>query len=157
MAEALLDTLPSGVRYRRWQPDGEPVAAVLMVHGLGEHSGRYQHVADALVQKRFFVIAPDHIGHGESPGDRVFVSKFEDYLDGVRGCRRVIDSSCPGLPCFILGHSMGGLITARLCWRIRPTTGALCSVALPLPLVSRPRPRSSGLAVCWQNWCRVWA
>ena len=114
MAEALLDTLSSGVRYRRWQPDGQPVAAVLLVHGLGEHSGRYQHVADALVQKGFFVIAPDHIGHGESPGDRVFVSKFEDYLDGVRGCRQVIDASCPELPCFILGHSMGGLITARL-------------------------------------------
>ena len=64
MAEALLDTLPSGVRYRRWQPDGQPVAAVLLVHGLGEHSGRYQHVADALVQKGFFVIAPDPIGHG---------------------------------------------------------------------------------------------
>ena len=109
-----LDALPSGVRYRQWLPSGDAVAAVLIVHGLGEHSGRYQHVAEALVARGFFVIAPDHIGHGESPGERVFVSSFNDYLEGVRDCRRIVDEACPGLPCYILGHSMGGLITARL-------------------------------------------
>ena len=50
----------------------------------------------------------------KSPGHRVFVAHFDDYLEGVRGCRRVLAESYPDLPCFVLGHSMGGLITGRL-------------------------------------------
>ena len=81
---------------------------------LGEHSGRYQEVAAALNARGFAVVAPDHLGHGESPGHRVFVNHFDDYLAGVRDCRQVLAQSYPDLPCFVLGHSMGGLITARL-------------------------------------------
>lgn len=87
---------------------------VVLVHGLGEHSGRYQHVADAFMDRGFVVLAPDHLGHGESPGRRVFVGQFDDYLPGLRESRRLLDERYPNLPCFILGHSMGGLITARL-------------------------------------------
>jgi len=54
------------------------------------------------------------LGHGESPGHRVFVNHFDDYLAGVRDCRQVLAQSYPDLPCFVLGHSMGGLITGRL-------------------------------------------
>ncbi|MCH1491834.1 MAG: lysophospholipase [Luminiphilus sp.] len=114
MTKVSLETLPCGIRYRHWAPDGEPKAAVVLVHGLGEHSGRYQHVAEAFIARGFAVVAPDHMGHGESPGERVFVSHFDDYLAGVRECRQLISSHYPERPCFILGHSMGGLITARL-------------------------------------------
>jgi len=108
-----METLPSGIVYRYWPVD-QPRAAILLIHGLGEHSGRYQHVAAAFNAKGFTVVAPDHLGHGESPGTRVFVEQFDDYLTGVRECRAIIDQRCPGVPCFVLGHSMGGLITGRL-------------------------------------------
>jgi len=114
MTQAPIETLPSGIRYRHWKPTVEARATVLLVHGLGEHSGRYQQVAAALTARGLAVVAPDHLGHGESPGHRVFVAHFDDYLEGVRGCRRVLAESYPDLPCFVLGHSMGGLITGRL-------------------------------------------
>jgi alpha-beta hydrolase superfamily lysophospholipase len=114
MTQAHFETLPSGIRYRHWQPVVEPRATVLLIHGLGEHSGRYQAVAAALTARGFAVVAPDHLGHGESPGHRVFVNHFDDYLAGVRDCRQVLAQSYPDLPCFVLGHSMGGLITGRL-------------------------------------------
>ena len=108
-----METLPSGIVYRYWPVD-QPRATILLIHGLGEHSGRYQHVAEAFNAKGFTVLAPDHLGHGESPGTRVFVEQFDDYLAGVRECRAIIDQQCPGVPCFVLGHSMGGLIAGRL-------------------------------------------
>lgn len=108
-----METLPSGIVYRYWPVD-QPRATILLIHGLGEHSGRYQHVAEAFNAKGFTVLAPDHLGHGESPGTRVFVEQFDDYLTGVRECRAIIDQQCPGVPCFLLGHSMGGLIAGRL-------------------------------------------
>ena len=109
-----METTASGICFRHWRPEGQPRAAVLLVHGLGEHSGRYQRVAELLMARGFVVLAPDHLGHGESPGTRVFVEQFDDYLVGVRECRDLINEIYPSAPCFILGHSMGGLITGRL-------------------------------------------
>jgi len=109
----VMDVLPSGIHYRQWPVD-QPRATILLIHGLGEHSGRYQPVAEAFNARGFAVIAPDHLGHGESPGARVYVHRFEDYLVGVRECRAVLAERYPDVPCFVLGHSMGGLITGRL-------------------------------------------
>ena len=78
MTQAHFETLTSGIRYRHWQPVAEPRATVLLIHGLGEHSGRYQGVAAALTARGFAVVAHDHLGHGESPGHRVFVNHFDD-------------------------------------------------------------------------------
>ncbi len=108
-----METLASGIRYRHWHVDNAR-GAVLLVHGLGEHSGRYQHLAEMFNARGLAVLAPDHLGHGESPGHRVFVQHFDDYLLGARELRAVIAQQYPQVPCFILGHSMGGLITGRL-------------------------------------------
>lgn len=103
--------LESGVFYRRWMTDA-PRAAVMLVHGLGEHSGRYQHVAEALAEHGFACWAPDHHGHGRSPGHRCHIDSIEDYFGPLNTLRDEIDSEYPGLPCFIVGHSLGGLIAA---------------------------------------------
>jgi alpha-beta hydrolase superfamily lysophospholipase len=110
----VLHYFDDGLAYRHWQPAGETRAAVLLIHGLGEHSGRYQALAEHFVSRGFAVVAPDHIGHGKSPGKRVFVRRFDEYLAGVRQCRQLISATYPDQPCFVLGHSMGGLITGRL-------------------------------------------
>lgn len=109
-----MDTLRCGIRYRHWPGKGSTRASVLLLHGLGEHSGRYEAVAAEFTQRGFAVYAPDHMGHGESPGKRVFVEDFDDFLPAVRELRALIAETHPEVPCFLLGHSMGGLLAARL-------------------------------------------
>lgn len=105
-------TLDSGVFYRRWNVD-TPRAVALIVHGLGEHSGRYQHVAEALAARNIASFAPDHPGHGLTPGHRCFINKFADFYSALDALRQQIEADYPGVPCFIIGHSMGGLIAGN--------------------------------------------
>lgn len=105
-------TLDSGVFYRRWNVD-TPRAVALIVHGLGEHSGRYQHVAEALAARNIASFAPDHPGHGLTPGHRCFINKFADFYPALDALRQQIEADYPGVPCFIIGHSMGGLIAGN--------------------------------------------
>ncbi|WP_439106575.1 alpha/beta hydrolase [Congregibacter sp.] len=105
-------SLDSGVFYRRWDVES-PRAVALIVHGLGEHSGRYQHVAEALAARNIASFAPDHPGHGHSPGHRCFISKFADFYPALDALRDMIAMDYEGVPCFIIGHSMGGLIAGN--------------------------------------------
>jgi len=95
-----------------WEPDGQTRVVVLLVHGLGEYSGRYAHVAEHLTSRGFAVCALDHYGHGKSDGHAGFVERFSVYLDGVDALRSKIQAEYPSLPLFLVGHSMGGLIAA---------------------------------------------
>lgn len=105
-------TLASGLFYRAWCLDAEARAVVLISHGLGEHSGRYEHVAEAFNKKGFHVFALDHLGHGHSPGKRAYINRFDDLTSGINALRAEIARQAPDLPVFLLGHSMGGLIAA---------------------------------------------
>jgi len=93
-----------------WLPDTAVRAVVLLVHGLGEHSSRYTHVARHLTDCGFAVYALDHYGHGKSDGHAGFVERFSVYLDGVAALLQKIRDERAELPVFLLGHSMGGLI-----------------------------------------------
>lgn len=85
----------------------EPRARVLLVHGIGEHSGRWEHVGDFLAGHGFDVSAFDLRGHGESTGARVDVASFEEYVDDLQ----LMFGDLPtDLPRVIYGHSMGALI-----------------------------------------------
>lgn len=105
--------LPGGLYYRHWKAVGVTRAVILLVHGLGEHSGRYQGLADILCAGGFTIVAPDHIGHGHSAGRRGHLLNFEEYTAPLQMLRVKIGQDYPGLPCFLIGHSMGGLISAR--------------------------------------------
>jgi alpha-beta hydrolase superfamily lysophospholipase len=105
------ETLDSGIFYRHWALKS-PRAVVLLVHGLGEHGGRYQHVADSLAARGIASLAADHPGHGRSPGRRCHIGRFSDFFAPLDALRGLVDSEYPGLPCFLVGHSMGGLIGA---------------------------------------------
>ncbi|HRB09579.1 MAG TPA: lysophospholipase [Ottowia sp.] len=94
---------------------GTARGVVLLVHGLGEHVGRYQHVADRLNQWGFSVRGYDQYGHGESagvrgdlPADDRLLTDLASIIDDTRA--RMDDR----LPLILLGHSMGGLVAARL-------------------------------------------
>ena len=95
-----------------WLPDDGTRAALLLVHGLGEHSSRYEHVAKHCSRHGFAVYAMDHYGHGKSDGHPGHVQKFSVYLDGVATLFEKIQREQPGRPIFLVGHSMGGLIAA---------------------------------------------
>lgn len=99
--------------HRTWRPDGEqgePHAVVLLVHGLGEHSGRYGHVAQVLVEAGYAVRALDHRGHGRSGGKRAFVKRYDEFLHDLHQFRTMVQREDPGVPLVLLGHSMGGNI-----------------------------------------------
>ena len=96
-------------------PDAERI--VVLVHGYGEHIGRYDHVAEALVERGAIVVGPDHIGHGESEGERVLIEDFEQLVDDVHTVVEGTRKQHPGLPVVMVGHSMGGLVAARYAQR----------------------------------------
>jgi len=101
-----------GIRifYRHYQAVPEQ-ARMVIAHGLGEHSGRYGNVIERVVPNGFSVWAPDHRGHGRSGGRRGHVLNFVQYLSDLRLTVELVKKDMPGgMPCFLLGHSMGGLI-----------------------------------------------
>jgi len=98
------------LHYRCWEPE-EARSSLVLVHGAGEHVGRYEHVAAWFAARGFAVWAMDHRGHGQSEGTRMHVDRFSDYLvDLAEFVKRVAGSH--GRPAMI-GHSMGGLIAYR--------------------------------------------
>src|SRR3954447_15215490 len=101
------------VQVRRWPAD-ESARLVVLVHGYGEHIGRYDHVAQALVAAGSTVVGPDHIGHGRSPGEQARVEDCEPVVDDLRA---VVLESRGELPVVMVGHSMGGLIATRYAQR----------------------------------------
>jgi len=95
---------------RAWLPDGDARAVLVIVHGYAEHSGRYQHVGEALAARGYAVETLDLRGHGKSGGDRAIVRSFSRFLADLRRFVARVRQRHPGLPLFVLGHSMGGTI-----------------------------------------------
>ena len=96
--------------WQGWLPAGEPVGLLLICHGLGEHSGRYTNVVDAVVPDGWAVYAVDHRGHGRSGGRRAHLDRYADWLADFDTFRRHVVERHPGRPVILLGHSMGGQI-----------------------------------------------
>ena len=118
---------PSGRRLycRTWAPVSMDGAAILIVHGFGEHSGRYEVIARWLAERGRCVYAYDQMGHGRSSGARGHVTQFEDYLDDLEFMlRRVSSSPTEPLP-ILVGHSLGGLIAATLACERAPAISRL--------------------------------
>jgi len=98
--------------FQSWLPENEPKAALLIVHGLAEHSGRYTNVVNHFVPLGYAVYGIDHLGHGKSDGERVYVKRFDDYTNTLKVYFDMIREWQPDKPIFLVGHSMGGLIGA---------------------------------------------
>lgn len=96
--------------WQGWLPDGDPKAVVFIAHGLAEHGGRYAHVGQALSDRGYAVYAIDHRGHGRSDGQRSQIDGIDEVVADLHAFTAVMRSDHPGLPVFLLGHSMGGAI-----------------------------------------------
>lgn len=91
---------------REWASE-DSKANIVLIHGVGEHSGRYIETAQNLFEQGFNVYTGDLIGHGLSDGERVYIKSVNDYMDNVNFfINRVKNNK----PIFLLGHSMGGFI-----------------------------------------------
>ena len=97
---------------RGWVPEEDPTAVLAVVHGYGEHGGRYRQLAEALVPRGSAVHALDLRGHGRSPGRRGHIASFDDYVDDTLAFAAAVRAEYPDRRVFLLGHSMGGLIAA---------------------------------------------
>lgn len=105
---------------REWRPEESPRGLVCLVHGIGEHSGRYDHVAAALGRAGVALLGFDHRGHGRSQGQRGHTPSYDTIMDDIGGLLAEGARRYPGLPTVIYGHSMGGNFTLNYVLRRRP-------------------------------------
>ena len=127
--------------WRSWTPDDTPArAVVVLVHGLGEHSGRYDHVVARLVGEGYAVHTVDHRGHGRSDGPRAFIEDMDDVVADVDTLVDRAVAAEPGVPVFMLGHSMGGLIALRYALAHQERLAGLILSAALAQLDAVPKP-----------------
>lgn len=93
-----------------WEPAiPQPKAVVCLVHGLGEHTSRYAHVAEAFGKDGFILFGADLRGHGRSGGPRGHISSIEDFMQDIDVLLEQARTRYPGLPIILYGHSLGGI------------------------------------------------
>ncbi|NCT10861.1 MAG: alpha/beta hydrolase [Flavobacteriia bacterium] len=83
-------------------------AVIVLAHGMGEHSSRFQHVAEKLLENNFSVVAFDHFGHGKTAGKRGHNPSFDAVLESIQKTIEKAEILFPEKPIFLYGHSMGG-------------------------------------------------
>ena len=93
----------------KWEVD-KPKANLMLVHGAGEHIGRYDHWAKLFNDQQINVYGVDHYGHGNSPGTRGHIANYDLYLNEIQALKRMLDERDDNLPVLLYGHSLGGNI-----------------------------------------------
>lgn len=103
---------PKGIRLfcQHWQPAAAARANVVIVHGVGEHSGRYMNVVAPLVAHGYGLWGYDHRGHGRSSGRRIHVDHWDEYREDLLAVLDLVIKAEPATPIFLYGHSMGALV-----------------------------------------------
>ncbi|TAH39968.1 MAG: alpha/beta fold hydrolase [Planctomycetota bacterium] len=130
----------------RWSPPAAR-ADVLLLHGLAEHMGRYEHAAAALVAADYRVTGLELRGHGDSAGRRGHVRRFSDYLLDLEAAAGALDG-----PFFVVAHSMGGLVALDYLRHPRPVRGLVLSNPLLGVAVDLPRWKTALSGVLSRLW-----
>lgn len=94
-----------------WEPGNNPKALVALIHGLGEHTGRYTHVAQAFTDAGYALVGFNLRGHGKSGGARGHTPSLDVYMQDIRSFFKYLVTRYPELPHFLYGHSLGGLLS----------------------------------------------
>ncbi|NCW26643.1 MAG: alpha/beta fold hydrolase, partial [Betaproteobacteria bacterium] len=141
--EPTIDSLPwsyGNLAVYRWNAS-LPMQArgvVLMVHGLGEHMGRYSQTAQVLQQEGWICVGYDHLGHGRSEGDRGKIPFSDALVEGLVHVAQHVIAEMPSkiaqdLPLILLGHSMGGLVVVQAIAKARDRMPDICAAVLSAP------------------------
>jgi len=137
-----------GIRFyaKGWEPDRSPKAAVALMHGLGEHAGRYQHVGEAFSKAGYALVGLDLRGHGRSGGPRGHTPSAEAYLQDIDLLLQHTQERYPGLPVFLYGHSLGGILALYYGLRRKPNLAGIISSGPALHSALEKQPVKVALA-----------
>lgn len=122
--------------WQEWSPDEAPRAALVIIHGFGEHCGRYTYLVDELAPRGFAVYGFDQRGYGRSAGKRGAIKSWGEYRADVAIFLDFVRERQPGPPLFLMGHSMGGLVVGD--YVVNDQSG-LDGVILSAPLLVQPK------------------
>ena len=123
---------------RAWAPERTPKAVVCLIHGLGEHIGRYTHVGAALSKAGYALLGFDLRGHGKSEGRRGHTPGYEALMDDVAMFLEQAEAKYPKLPRFLYGHSVGGNLVLNYALRRKPKLAGVIATAPWLRLAFEP-------------------
>jgi len=115
-----------------------PKAVLGIIHGMGEHSTRYTHMAEAMNNADISVVAFDHRGHGKSRGQKGHTPSLNRLLEGVDQLLEEMESVAPGAPKFLFGHSMGGNVLLNHALRRKPDVKGIIASGTYLQLAFQP-------------------
>lgn len=122
-----------------WEPDGSAKAVVLLVHGWGEHSQRYQHVGQAFADAGFVLAATDLRGHGRTEGPRGFINSYNhEIFPDIDSLLKDLAEKYPNLPQFLYGHSTGGGIVLGYAIKKKPKVAGIIATSPWLTLKEPP-------------------
>lgn len=96
--------------YQTWRSPERARAVLVLIHGLGAHSGSMQNIVQYLVPRGFICYGFDLRGHGKSPGQRGYINCWAEFREDLRYFLQFIRTQDPHLPYFLIGHSLGGVI-----------------------------------------------
>jgi alpha-beta hydrolase superfamily lysophospholipase len=125
---------------RAWRPAGVPRAVVVNLHGLGDHSGLYPNLVEHLVSRGIAVHAPDLRGNGRSPGQRAFISRWDEFREDLRRFLDSVRAEEPDRSLFLLGNSLGGLIVLEYALHHPEGLRGVIAAAPPLGRLGVPAP-----------------
>jgi alpha-beta hydrolase superfamily lysophospholipase len=123
---------------REWKPSGQARGILCLIHGIGEHTGRYPHVAAAFNQAGYAVLGLDLRGHGLSEGQRGFTPSYDALLDDIDVLLGLARSRFPSQPLFFFGHSLGGTLALYHILRRKPATMGVVASSPQLRLAFQP-------------------
>ncbi|MDI6809647.1 MAG: lysophospholipase [Candidatus Eisenbacteria bacterium] len=123
---------------RRWEPEQEPIGVVCLIHGVGEHSGRYFSMAHHLAGRGYALLAIDLRGHGKSEGKRGHISNYAALMDDVTILLNEGSRSYPQRPFFLYGQSMGGNLVINHALRRHPLLRGVIASSPMLRTVFEP-------------------
>ncbi|ALF53505.1 lysophospholipase [Nostoc piscinale CENA21] len=123
--------------YQSWQPTSNIKAVLVIVHGLGGHSSKYNNIVQHFIPKQYAVYSFDLRGHGRSPGQRGYINSWAEFREDLRTFLELIQSQHPKLPIFLLGHSLGSIIVLDYVLRYPQAAAVLQGVILLAPSLGK--------------------
>lgn len=123
---------------RTWEPEGKIKAVVALIHGHGEHIGRYENVASALTSAGYVLAGYDSRGHGKSTGPRGYIPDYDALMNDIGAFISRLGEKYSGQPVFLYGHSMGGNQVINYALRRHPKIAGVIATGPWLKLAFEP-------------------